>query len=195
MSADLVAPLTTAEADHLAECEVVIERGMGVFIEVGTALMSVRDNRLYRAEHGTFEDYCHERWALSATHANRMIDSARVVETIITPIGAEIIPATESQARELAPLLDQPEELREVWNEAVERGNGAPTASVIRAVRQEREAPSTVEPERPRPPKWDPEERRQHELEVRRIQDIEAARRIAKTIVTEIQALVVTVVT
>ena len=47
-----------------------------------------------------------------------------------------LIPATESQARELAPLLDDPEELREVWTETVERTEGKPTAAAIRASRK-----------------------------------------------------------
>jgi hypothetical protein len=138
---EVAVPLNAVECELLAECEVVIERGMGVFIEVGTALMNVRDNRLYRAGFATFEDYCSERWTLSIPYANQLINAARVVETITDAVASEIhIPATESQARELAPLLDDPEELREVWDEAVERGNGAPTAAVIRAVREEREA-------------------------------------------------------
>jgi hypothetical protein len=157
--------LTITEASLLAECETVIERGMGVFIETGTALTAVRDRRLYRETHGTFEDYCRDRWSLSTTHANRLIESAKVIETISTPIGVEIsasappIPATESQARELAPLLDDPEELREVWQRTVERTEGKPTAAAIRETRREREDPAPeprARPEPPRPPVDDP---------------------------------------
>ena len=99
------------------------------------------------------------------------------------------IPATERQARELAPLLDNPTELREVWAKANERTEGKPTAGAIREVRDERGE------ERQRPPKWDPEDRRRHEEEVRRIRAIEDARHAAQTIVTELRSLVVTVVT
>ena len=49
-------------ADRLAECEAVIERGQQTFIEVGQALMEIRDSRLYRETHATFEAYCNERW-------------------------------------------------------------------------------------------------------------------------------------
>ena len=140
---DVAERLTISEASLLAECETVIERGMGVFIEVGTALLSVRERRLYRETHGNFEDYCGERWGLDRSYANRLIDSARVLDVISAPIGAEIttLPATESQARELAPLLDQPEELREVWQRTVERTEGRPTAAAIRETRREREEP------------------------------------------------------
>lgn len=50
------------------------------------------------------------------------------------------------------------------------------------------------EPERPRPPKWDPQDRRRHEDEVARIRDIAAAREQSKTIVTDVTAAVCVVV-
>ena len=63
--------------------------------------------RLYRDTHPTFEDYCRERWGMSRRYANRQIEAAGVAETL-TPIGA--IP-NEAQARELAPLKNEPEQI------------------------------------------------------------------------------------
>ena len=200
MSGTVETRLTASETDLLDACEAVIQRGMGIFVEVGEALMAVRDNKLYRVGFATFEDYCSKRWQIERAHAYRLVDSARVVQMILSPIGDKIssdeqdvsIPATESQARELAPLLDDPNELREVWQQANERTDGKPTAEAIREVRDEREE----ERQRPpKPPKWDPEDRRRHEEEVRRIRAIEDARHAAQTIVTELRSLVVTVVT
>jgi len=146
--------LTSAERDLLAECETVIERGMGVFVEVGAALMAVRDNRLYRVNSATFEEYCSQRWALERAHAYRLINSAQVVKAILSPIGDKIgpdsnvpIPATESQARELAPLLGDPDKLREVWTEAVGAAGGKPTAEAIAKVREARSGEATPTPE------------------------------------------------
>lgn len=50
-------------------------------------------------------------------------------------------------------------------------------------------------PERPKPPAWDPEERRQHEEDVQRRRDIDAAQRHAASIVTDLRSSVVTIVT
>ncbi len=122
----------------LADCEQVIERTKDAFVECGRALATIRDERLYRADHGTFEDYCAARWGFTKTHANRLIDAAQVAEAV-TPIG---VIATESQARELAPLLNEPDRLREVYAQAVEQTEGKPTAAVIRSI---------VRPEPPRP--------------------------------------------
>jgi hypothetical protein len=59
----------------------------------------------------------------------------------------------------------------------------------------EDEAPTAAtEPDRPRPPKWDPEDRKRHEDEVARIRDIAAAREQSKTIVTDVTAAVCVVV-
>jgi len=82
---------------------------------------------------------------MSPSRAYQMIDAASVVEMISsTTVDEIIIPATESQARELAPLLDQPEELRDVWDETLQRTNGKPTAAAIRDVRRDR-AEASVE--------------------------------------------------
>lgn len=123
--------LAMTEAAALAEHEAAVERGLATFLDVGRALLAIRDARLYRAKHDTFESYCESRWGMSKSHANRMVQAAEVAEAM-TPIG--VTPTSESQARELAPLLDEPERLREVWTEAVEQTAGKPTAAVIRDI-------------------------------------------------------------
>lgn len=122
-----VAVLTRAEEIALADCEERIERGMKTFIEVGQALAAIRDSRLYRGTHGTFEDYAVSRWNLSRAHAYRMIAAAEVV----SPIGdTELpMPANEGQARELAKVPEP--ERADIWRETVERTEGKPTAAAV----------------------------------------------------------------
>jgi hypothetical protein len=86
----------------LSELEGVIERGLQTFIEVGQALLEIRERRLYKADFATFEQYCRERWGWSKTHANRQIEAAGVAANL-TPIG--VTPKNEAQARELVRLL------------------------------------------------------------------------------------------
>jgi hypothetical protein len=121
--------LSTTEARQLERCEAVIERGLHTFLEVGTALCEIRDRRLYRAGHETFEAYCRERWGMGRAHAYRMIDAAKVVENL-SPIGD--IPRSESVARPLL-HLDPPQQ-REAWSRAVETApGGKPTAAHVKA--------------------------------------------------------------
>ena len=66
--------LTATEETALAECEVIIERGKGTFLQVADALIKIRDGRLYRRDHATFEDYCWARWQFSRQRAYQLHD-------------------------------------------------------------------------------------------------------------------------
>lgn len=123
-----VATLSSSDVALLARLETTIERGLGTFLEVGSALMEIRDKRLYRETHGRFEDYCQERWGFKRNYANKLIASAEVV-ALVEPMGTTV-PTSERQARELAPLLGEPEQLREAWEEA--SANGSPTTAKVR---------------------------------------------------------------
>jgi hypothetical protein len=120
--------LAPAESRALIEHEAVIERGLTTFTEVGNALLAIREQRLYRAEHDTFEGYCRERWGFNDRRASQLIAAAATVSTIVeTGLPA---PANEHQARALAAV---PEAQRaEVWRETVDRTGGKPTAAAIR---------------------------------------------------------------
>ncbi len=119
--------LSRTETRELIECETVIQRGLATFIEVGSALLKIRDSRLYRASHGTFENYCQKRWQMSKPYATRMIQAAGVIENLV-PIGT--IPDSESVARPLAPL--PPDQQRDAWKKATEE-YGQPTAAQVKA--------------------------------------------------------------
>ena len=77
--------LTTTEHQKYLECNAVIEHGLQTFFDVGTALMVVRNDRLYREEYGTFEDYCQQKWGWTRQRANQLIASADVVAISDTP--------------------------------------------------------------------------------------------------------------
>jgi hypothetical protein len=122
--------LTSVEADELAAREQVIERGFKVWQEVGEALLHIRDKRLYRATHKTFEDYCRERWQMSRSRAHRLIDASEVASNLL-PIGN--IPANESQARELTTL--EPEAQRLGWQIVEDTApDGKITAAHVKSV-------------------------------------------------------------
>lgn len=102
--------LTFSEVQRLSELEQVVETGLTVFVQVGNALLEIRDSRLYRQQFPTFEAYCRERWGMVQRHANRLIAAAETVG-ILGPMGPT--PTTERQARPLTRL--EPEVQREVW--------------------------------------------------------------------------------
>jgi len=108
--------VTEAEKQELQHHEEIIERGLNTFVDVGNALLAIRDGRLYRAEFDTFEDYCRDRWGMKRAHAYRMIEAATVIDNL-SPIGDKL-PATESQVRPLTSL--EPDRQREAWTRAIE---------------------------------------------------------------------------
>lgn len=133
-----LATLTAAEVDYLAQCEETISHGLQTFIEVGTALAMIRDNRLYRAEHATFEAYCADRWGFTDRRARQLIDAAA--------IGTMVPVESERQARELARIPEA--ERAEVWRQTVERTDGKPTAAAIRETYERTQTPAPMpEPE------------------------------------------------
>src|SRR5262245_53493835 len=119
--------LSRVEVRSIEQYEAIIERGLETFVEVGTALLMIRDGRLYRASYGAFEDYCRERWGMSRQRANQLVDAATVAGNLTTMV---VSPTSERQTRPLA-HLDSVQQ-REAWLRAVETApNGKPTAAHV----------------------------------------------------------------
>ena len=117
-----------AELGRLDELEQVVDRGLGTFVEVGLALKEIRDSKLYRTKHATFENYCQQRWRFTRTHGHRLIVAAEVAGDLL-PIGNKLL-TCEAQARELGPL--SAERRREVWLQVTTSAHYPPTAKAIR---------------------------------------------------------------
>lgn len=122
--------LTVVETAKLENLEVVVAGGLKSFVEVGRALLQIRDDRLYRATHMVFEEYCQERWDMSRQRASQLIGAAGVVDAVSTIV--DTVPTNEAQVR---PLTKLPEEERAAaWKEAVKVSKGKPTAAVVAQV-------------------------------------------------------------
>jgi hypothetical protein len=148
--------LTAVEATTLGELEKVIGAGIATFCAVGKALAHISDRKLYKEAHATFEDYCRDRWGISRAHAYRQIEAAQVADAV-SPNGrhadaehADIpAPASERVARELAPLKDNPNDMREAWQESIEQNGSKPTARQVRAIVQRKKAPARKKSAKP----------------------------------------------
>jgi hypothetical protein len=114
----------------LTECEAVIERGLTAFTEVGLALTTIRDGKLYRASYPTFEAYCEHRWGFTRVRAHQLITGAETTRAL-TRVNSPA-PTSERQARELTGLPT--ETAAKVMTEAAAAGNV--TAASIREARE-----------------------------------------------------------
>lgn len=126
MKPSVVTGLTVYEQDELASNERVISKGLRTFAEVGRALVAIRDGRLYREQHATFEDYCNTRWGFKKSQAYRLMESAEVVANL-SPMGE--VPTSERQARPLAKLA--PAAQPAAWESAQHKAaaEGVPVAA------------------------------------------------------------------
>jgi len=126
--------MSFTDSMDLAACEANIEKGGRLIVQ---SLVKIRDERLYRAEYGTFEEYCEIRWGMSRTHAYRLLSHGRVLDHLTADADADLSPIgdtlKESATREIANLA--PETQREVIRE-VKRQEVKPTAKAVQAARK-----------------------------------------------------------
>ena len=118
------------------------------------ALKILRDKKLYRETHATFESYVRDRFGFTRRSADYLISAAKIVENLKAEnstfakndqselkreqivLKTGVLPTKESQCRSLAKL--SPEEQRQAWSRAVElAGNKVPSSRLVKeAVRQ-----------------------------------------------------------
>ncbi|MBE9039349.1 hypothetical protein IQ235_00880 [Oscillatoriales cyanobacterium LEGE 11467] len=130
------------------------------FYEAGRALRELRDRRLYRSTHKTFENYCRDRFGYSRRKMDYLIAGVEVVDNLemrtncsqnlalgemrtncsqnpaiseMRTNGTQILPTRESQVRSLVQL--EPEQQREVWQQAVtEAGGKVPSGRIVKDI-------------------------------------------------------------
>ncbi|MGD1087088.1 MAG: hypothetical protein ABSA47_20315 [Verrucomicrobiota bacterium] len=110
--------------------ETVIRSGWTTFLDVGRALLTIRDERLYKDKYTEFADYCRVEWGFSKTHVNRQIAASHVVD-VLTPIGAKI--ENESVARPMTGLTD--DQIRKTYETAqklAEKEKKTITAAIVK---------------------------------------------------------------
>lgn len=92
-------PLDRGERETLENCERVIQSGMDTFMEVGGALTVIRDQRLYRASHKTFEEYCREKWDMTGRRARQLCAAAGVVRNLLEERNPEAVQSPKSKVQ------------------------------------------------------------------------------------------------
>src|ERR1700755_1364218 len=151
----------SAEVEHLNKLEAIVRRGLDADVEVGNALAEINDTWLYRATHETFEAYVRDRWGMSPTLAEELIQAAeaagppparRAPSGPPPPTRARPAPRMQLPGRPIAPgRRDGPDGLAKVWERARREFGGEDVAAVeIRLTVHKRRQPPPLEPH-PRP--------------------------------------------
>ena len=97
--------------------------------------------------YSSWADYCAAEFDMGKSRSYQMLDAARVVESLPESTNVDS-PPTESQARELTPLLDQPEAMAVAWQTAQEVAVEQDRPVTAQDVRE------LVRPVAPRPESW-----------------------------------------
>jgi hypothetical protein len=143
--------LNVVERQSLESLEKVIDSGVESFLSVGSALKEIRDQKLYRERHKTFETYVKARWGFDRSRAYQLIDASELKADLSTmvdknPRANEV--KTERQLRELASVPS--ESLAEVIEKASEIAGDAPlTAKVLKEAREQVLEPAEPTAEEP----------------------------------------------
>ena len=90
-------PLSPTERQGLRHYEAIIKHGLRTFVNVGNALICIRNGQLYREEYATFEEYCDEKWGFTGRRARYLMSAAKTV-TYLEESGT-IVPLPESDGR------------------------------------------------------------------------------------------------
>ncbi|MGH2412924.1 MAG: hypothetical protein ACRDEA_04350, partial [Microcystaceae cyanobacterium] len=149
--------LTDEEQKERLRLERQVEKA---FYQAGQALKKLRDERLYRSTHKSFEEYCQDRFGFTRVAAHYKIAATEVVENLLTigsqnstsesvltngsqnstteevlTIGYQILPTNERQVRPLVTL--DADQQREIWQQAVEEAGGkVPSGRLVKDIVQ-----------------------------------------------------------
>lgn len=102
--------LSQPESSRLLQLEEEIAEDLKAVFRIGVNLMEIRDNKLWRENFKSFEDYCNDKWSKGSNWARKMIKAVKVQDVV--PI------ENEWQARQLVDLSD--DKKVEVFNRAVD---------------------------------------------------------------------------
>lgn len=132
-------PLTRKEAALREKLETeVFQTVRDAYIYIGELLGEIRNKRLYKSTHRSFDDYCPEVLDMARQSVERYINAAEVVRNLRTnwcvnsmQLSEITIPQNESQARALVKL--ESDEQCKAWFKAVETApEGKITAAHVR---------------------------------------------------------------
>jgi hypothetical protein len=94
-------PLTPAQQDELRALELGIVQKYQVLLQIAQDLHQIRDRRLFKHTHPTFELYCRERWGLEQEYFAEIVQTQSVMQDLLKlNLHVQAIPTSYEQIRE-----------------------------------------------------------------------------------------------
>lgn len=97
-------PLTDEQHDKFQKLEDQISDNLSSSFKLAAALAQIHDEKLYREEFDTFEEYCKKRWDYSRSYCERLAKMHGVVTDLKKYEDNQVFPSNELQARVFVPL-------------------------------------------------------------------------------------------
>lgn len=124
--------LTTAEEKRKEELVRIVKDGLNKFIEVGMALAEIRDKKLYRNTHQTFEEFVNNTFSIGIRYAQMLMQGTKTVENLKTRTQVRL-PESERQVRPLSEFDNDPDLQAKLWGRAVQKADGgSPSPALVR---------------------------------------------------------------
>ena len=102
--------LTDEEARDRLNLERKVERA---FYEAGKALKEIRDRRLYRSTHQTFETYVKERFSMKQSRSYQLMDAAIVVDNLLPKV-PQFVEVSDQSIQKVPPMVEAKDNLNKV---------------------------------------------------------------------------------
>ena len=151
MNSQSVATKRTFDELHADVIEGV--EAMDKIFKAGEALKEIKKRKLYKAKYDTWENYTASVKNLSKTHANRIINTARIVK-LLEPSGCQI--ASERQVRPLQGVSDT--KIKNAAKKAKEEGIEITVESIVELIKaSKRKSVPVPEVSVPMDPNGDPD--------------------------------------
>lgn len=140
---EVIEALTDEEAADRHRLELKVEKA---FYQAAFALRELHERKLYRSTHSRFDHYCRDRFGFSQQNADLLIRAAEVIDNLkVTTIGCNFLPTSERQVRPLTKL--NPDEQRQIWEEAVtEAGGRVPSGRIVKSIVERLQERNTTPP-------------------------------------------------
>ena len=134
-----ISPLSTEERERYESLKVTfheqVAAGVVAFHRAGKALLTIRNERLYREQYATWADFCGEEFALTKSYANYMISAFEVIERLRQE-GCFVLPDNERVCRELSRFPTDMQKM--IWMKAqrIAKGRNPDSISIREAALQ-----------------------------------------------------------
>ena len=126
---EIVEELSEDEQRERLHLERKVERAV---FDGDRALQELRDRKLYRSTHSSFEQYCRDRFGFSRDSAYLKIRASQVYDNI-----TNYLPTNERQLRSIAKAKLEPEAEAQAWVDAVDEADGKlPSGRIVKDIVQ-----------------------------------------------------------